>query len=243
MFGRRRARRREHPTTIRHQERERPFEPAGLGCSETVDAVDRHLEQWVGPVETVFHEIVSDLVHVDVHLVPAGEGRPFHTLATSGMSDRRMTVPENLRGQVPDRLEVMVMLPPDWPVDEVAWVDERSYWPVRALKVLARFPHEYGTWLGAWHSLPNGDPAEPYADDTRFCGLMLAPPIRLPQEARTFRTDDGRDVAILAMLPLLPDELEVKLTEGVDGLLDGLDAHGVTELLDPDRPSVLGPVR
>jgi hypothetical protein len=56
-------------------------------------------------------------------------------------------------------------------------------------------------------------------------------------------TDDGREVALLAMLPLLPDELEMKLTEGVDGLLDGLDAHGVTELLDPDRPSVLGPPR
>lgn len=72
---------------------------------------------------------------------------------------------------------------------------------------------------------------------------MLAPAVRLPKEARTFRTDDTCDVAIVAVLPLLPDELEVRLVEGIDRLLDGLDAHGVTELLDPRRPSALGPVR
>lgn len=226
---------------LRHQWRVRDFVPAGAGCSQTVEAVDRHLARFVGPVEIVFHEIVSDLVHVDVHLVPAGPERPFHTLATSGMSDRPMTIPESLRGQVPEFVELMILLPPSWPVDEASWVDESNYWPIRQLKILARLPHEYETWLGMWHSVPHGDPAEPFAAGTEFCATMLAPPIRFPEEFRTIHADDGREIALLAVLPLLPDELAMKLSHGFDALLDGFEVHDVTELFDPRRESSLRP--
>lgn len=235
MFGKKR----DPGTLLRHSAREREFEPAGAGCSETIEAVDRHITRHIGPVETVFHEIVSDLVHVDVHLVPAGDDRPFHALVTSGMSDRPMHLPEDLRGEVPELAELMLLLPPTWPMDEASWVDERHYWPIRQLKILARLPHEYETWLGVWHSVPNGDPAEPFADDTAFCATMLTPPIRFPDEFRTIQTDDGREIALLAVIPLLPDELEAKLQYGVDALLDGFDAHGVSELFDPHRESSL----
>lgn len=223
---------------LRHRERTRRFEGAA-GCSDTIDAVDAHLARHVGEVATVYHELVSDLVHVDVHLVPADDNRPFHTLMTSGMSDRPMAVPSALAGEVPDRAEVMIQLPPEWPVDQEAWVDERHYWPVRTLKILARLPHEYDTWLGAWHSLPHGEPPAPYADDTAFCGVMLAPPLRTAPEFTSFTTDDGREVQVLAVIPLLADELAVKVERGVEALFDGLDAHHVSELLDPRRPSVL----
>lgn len=226
---------------LRHQPRDREFEFAGGGCRETIDAIDRHLETHIGPVETVFHEIVSDLVHIDVHLVPAAADRPFHTLVTSGMSDRPMAVPPDLIGEVPEHVEVMILLPESWPTDEESWQDERHYWPIRTLKILARLPHEYDTWLGAWHSMPNGDPAEPYADDTNFCGVMIAPPLRFAPEFGSVQTDDGREIHLLAVLPLLPDELAAKVERGSDVLLDGFDEHGVSELFDPHRGSVLPP--
>lgn len=224
---------------LRHQPRDRAFEPAGGGCSETIDAVDRHVERFVGPVQTVFHEIISDLVHVDVHVVPAAPDRPFHALVTSGMSDRPMHVPEELRGRVPEFAELMILLPPSWPIDQASWADERHYWPVRQLKILARLPHEYETWLGMWHSVPNGDPATPFADDTEFCAILLAPPIRFPDEFRTIQADDGREIALLALVPLLADEIDVKVRRGVDALLDGFESHDVTELFDPGRGSSL----
>jgi hypothetical protein len=235
MFGKKRSPGRQ----LRHEPRERDFEPAGAGCSETIDAVDRHLNHFIGPVATVYHEIVSDLVHVDIHMVPADSDRPFHALVTSGMSDRRMHIPEELQGQVPSWAELMILLPPEWPLDQATWNDERHYWPIRQLKILARLPHEYETWLGIWHSLPNGDPPEPFADNTRFCATMLAPPLRFPEEFRTIRADDGREIALFAVLPLLPDELQAKLEYGVDVLFDGFDSHGVTELFDPGRGSSL----
>ena len=235
MFGRKSK----PGSQLRHEARERDFEPAGAGCSETIEAVDRHIARFIGPVVTVYHEIVSDLIHVDIHVVPAADDRPFHALITSGMSDRAMQVPDNLRDEVPQYAELMILLPPTWPLDEASWTDERHYWPIRQLKILARLPHEYDTWLGMWHSVPNGDPAEPFADDTAFCATMLAPPIQFPDEFRTIQADDGREIALLAVLPLLPDEIETKVQHGVDVLLDGFEAHGVTELFDPERGSSL----
>ena len=29
------------------------------------------------------------------------------------------------------------------------------FWPIQMLKFLARFPHEYKTWLGWGHTIPN----------------------------------------------------------------------------------------
>lgn len=224
---------------LRHQARERDFEPAGGGCSETIGAVERHVERFIGPISGVFHEIVSDLVHIDVHVVPAGEGRHFHALVTSGMSDRPMHLPRELRRKVPQYAELMILLPPTWPLDQESWNDERHYWPIRQLKILARLPHEYETWLSHWHTVPNGDPAEPFAEDTAFCGVLLTPPIVFPSEFRTFRTDDGRTVEIFAVVPLLPDELATKVQYGVEALLPGFEARGVSELFNPRRRSVL----
>lgn len=50
--------------------------------------------------------------------------------------------------------ELMICLPPDWPVKS-PMSDRRAYWPVRLLKTIARLPHEYHTWIGAWHSVLN----------------------------------------------------------------------------------------
>jgi len=50
-------------------------------------------------------------------------------------------------------------------------------------------------------------------------------------------TDDGRTISLLAVIPLHQAELDLKLTEGTDALLNTLDRVRVSELLDPERPS------
>ena len=46
-------------------------------------------------IGVVFHEIVSDVVHIDLLHVPPRRERPFHTLVTCGMSVRPMNVPQD----------------------------------------------------------------------------------------------------------------------------------------------------
>src|SRR5512145_2313969 len=63
------------------------------GDVPVIEAVVRHIERHVGPIDFVLHEKRSHLVHIDIHHVPPAPGRRFHTLLTSGMSARAMTVP------------------------------------------------------------------------------------------------------------------------------------------------------
>src|SRR5262245_24163080 len=78
----------------RHQPRGKPFEPA-FGDGPTIDKITDHIGAFVGPADSVFHELISDLVHVDVHLVQPRKKRNYYTLVTSGMSDRPMAAPED----------------------------------------------------------------------------------------------------------------------------------------------------
>ncbi|GHJ54135.1 hypothetical protein Nm8I071_34420 [Nonomuraea sp. TT08I-71] len=199
------------------------------------EAIDRHIEEHFGPVEFVYHEIASHLVGVHIHVVAPTEERPCHTLITSGMSELPMAVPEG-HGISP-YAELMISLPADWPLDEVAGRDGATGWPLRVLKQVARLPHEYGTWIGEWHSVPNGEPAEPYAAGTPFAGVVVTPMLRVPPEARTIDVAGGVRIPLLALIPLHPEELAVKVERGTDALIEVLDRGHVTELLDPRRPS------
>ena len=80
---------------FRHEQRERDFELA-IGDSENIEAISDHIEEHIGKVHMVFHELVSDLVHIDVHWVKPTRKRNWHTLVTSGMSDLPMVVPDEL---------------------------------------------------------------------------------------------------------------------------------------------------
>lgn len=219
---------------IQHAERRREFEFAG-GDSETIQAIDAHIQEHIGPVESVFHELISDLVHIDIHWVRPEAGRPWHTLITSGMSDRPMNAPpgaEHCR-----YAELMVCLPPEWRMTHEDFKDERWYWPLRWLKMLARLPHEYETWLWCGHSVPNGDPPRPIASNTRFCGVVLGVPITPPAEFCTLTVGDRR-IAFLSMLPLYAEEMAHKIQHGFDVLIPRFEKHGINEVLNLTRPNV-----
>lgn len=215
----------------RHEARNRDFELA-TGNEENIEAISNHIERHVGEIEMVFHELVSDLVHVDIHWVAPTDERPIHTLITSGMSDRPMVVPddcEDLRFA-----ELMITLPPDWPISQEAFEDESNYWPIRLMKMLARLPHEYETWLGVGHTVPNGDPAEPYSPDTDFSCALILPPVTLEDEFHELEVD-GEIINFYAIVPLYAEETDYKLKHGLDKLLDRFGEADVGEVIEIGR--------
>jgi len=220
---------------LRHTAREHAWEPAAASDPDTTTAIEQHIERHFGPVAFVWHELASDLVHLDVHVVEPSAARPYFTLVTSGMSDRPMAVPEE--SDASRYAELMMCLPADWPMTADEFRDENAYWPIRLLKVAARLPHEYDTWLAEWHSIPNGDPAEPYASGTPFAGVLVTPMIRCDPDARTITTDAGKRISLLALVPLHPAEMQLKVAHGTDALLNAFDRVTVSEVLDPTRPS------
>lgn len=216
---------------IQIRRQEKAFEPArGEACLEQISA---HIERHLGPISSVFHEIVSDTVHIDVHVVPATEDVPYLRLVTSGMSDLPMTLPEGV--EAPQYMELMLTLPPGWPIRQEDFQDERNYWPIRLLKTLARLPHKHDTWLGFGHTVPNGDPAEPYASGVGFDGAIVLPPVSAPEEFGHLVIDAEKTIVFMTIVPLYPEEMALKLDKGSDALLDRFDARGVRDIVEPGR--------
>jgi hypothetical protein len=198
---------------------------------------NEHLHQHLGGEATVFHELLSDTIHLDVLVFAATDERPFHVLVTQGMSALAMTVPE---GAEEHRFaELMVALPREWVMEGDEADEERWYWPMRTLKLVARLPHLHDTWIGFGHTIPNGHPAEPYADGTKLCCVMAGPPVRFGDELWKCETAPGKTVRLYALLPLYEDEMNFKLEHGSDALFEKLAERHVDELFDLRRRSVL----
>ncbi|GEP45229.1 suppressor of fused domain protein [Brevifollis gellanilyticus] len=223
-------------TLYRHQARAPGFVPPDMSESN-LQAVDQHLEEHFGKVDLVWHELVSDLVHIDIHVINPTQERPWYTLVTSGMSDLPMHPPEGAEEY--QHAEIMLCLPPNWKLSQEAFKDERNYWPVRWLKMLARLPHEYTTWLSYWHTVPNGDPPEPLADETKLAGFMLIPPMTTSVEFHELLVPPARTIRFLAAIPLTVSELDFKLKAGAQALMDRLEKAKITELVNPSRKSVV----
>jgi Suppressor of fused protein (SUFU) len=229
---------------LRHEPREREWEGTA-GDQLLLESIDAHLDRHFGDEgRLVLHEVASDLIHLDVHVVPPGDDRPWITLVTSGMAERSMSVPEGLEEHA--YAELMLALPPDWPLElapgavpEAEPDDPPGYWPVRLLKTLGRLPHEYDTFLYWGHSIPNGDPPEPYAASTSLSGALIMPPLLVPEDFAELELPDGRTVHFYAVVAMHADEMELKLRRGADHLAELFDDAGVSELVDPARPSVV----
>lgn len=223
---------------FRHEE---PAEPPPITHEAPVlDVVQDHVEQHLGPIESVFHEIVSPYVHLDVLQVPPSDERPGWTLVTCGMSAQPMAVPAEI--DPPRFTELMIVLPPDWQLSEKAFKDERWYWPVRMLKTLGRLPHEYGTWLGEGHTVPNGDPPEPYAPGTELCGALVLRPMLVEDEFEVLERPGEDPIHFLGVVPVYAHEMDFKLEHGAQALVDAWREADVvvTELIKPDRPGLPG---
>ena len=206
--------------------------------------ITAHIERHIGPIKQVFRETAAassidalavDVLPVDVLHVAATTDRPVHTLITSGMSDRPMAVPAGTDS--PEYLELMMTLPREWQLDEQAPRDETWYWPIRLLLHLAGLPRQSNTWLGWGHTVPNGDPAQPFAANTQLCGAIIVPSLLVPTPFYELRLAQ-RTIAFYGVVPLYKEELALQQREGMSALLEKLIDRGIRDLVDPKRRNV-----
>ncbi|PYI51607.1 suppressor of fused domain protein [Paenibacillus flagellatus] len=208
--------------------------PAPMEYTEEI--VDHFMRAFPNRTCGVFHEIISDLVHIDVNVMEPTEREPFWILYTTGMSDLPMTLPEEILeelGDGIDRAELMIFLPTSWEMSEQAFKDDNNYWPIRLMKQLARFPHQYNTWLSYGHTIPNYREYEPYAEGTGLNGVVL---YKLDDDLSVIPTKDGNKVHAYFLVPLYREEMEYKLEYGMEALMEKLFELGNDALvLNPKR--------
>jgi hypothetical protein len=135
----------------------------------------------------------------------------------------------------------MLCLPAEWLVDKKSFRDEANFWPVRWLKIMARYPLSNKSWLYPSHVIPHGEPPQHYAPNTDFCGMLILRPVLFDEDFSSIKVSSQKTLAektieVFSLIPLYEAELEYHQIEGLDSLLDRFEEIELTEYLDIERP-------
>jgi hypothetical protein len=187
---------------------------------------ERVYDSLFGKCETVNHEIVPLIPHIDVYIhKPGFNKRPFYTLVTGGMSDLPMKVPAEV-GPGFSRAEI------------ICYVDEPKEIYMKALRFLARFPHEYETWLGVGHTIPNGQPPAPFFEGSQLAvALLISTIVKSDFDLLGQFQIHGEPVNFLWFVPITEAECSFKLQRGMTAVFDLLEHHKHPVTLNPLRKS------
>ena len=162
------------------------------------------------------------------------DGDHYYTLVTMGMGAHRMNVPEELAEYKLERAELAIALPKDWKLKHDDLKNERWYWPVHLLKVLARLPIASDTWLGSGHTM---DHEEDFAENTKLCAAILTGPQGTEEGSEVCLLPSGEEVNFYQVIPLYREELEYKLSHNAEALLDKME--GISFVTHTARPNAI----
>lgn len=187
---------------------------------------------------TVFHEIVTFDVHVDVYLIQP-KNTSFNILLTSGMSTFKMKVSEqDEKSEDLEFAELMMLVPKEIKFEDVYTGENKNDWIITVLKRTAKFPYYHDTWIGIGHSIQAEKDLSTYGKDTKYVGALILPSVTF-DEKFTKINRDGRIINIYNILPLYKEELKFKIENGYNKFLDLLIKANGKEVLDLKRKNLI----
>ncbi|HLY18803.1 MAG TPA: suppressor of fused domain protein [Bryobacteraceae bacterium] len=190
-------------------------------------ARERVYKALFGEAQSVFHEAIPLLPHIDVHTYARSSPRgKVYALVTSGMSDLRMRVPPAAGKDAPRRVEL------------IFYCAEPKQEYIETLRWVARFPHDQKTWLSFGHTIPNGDPPAPFWGSEILEALLCMPTIVQCDQALPEKLIlAGDPVHFLWVVPLSMPECDLKLEQGFGAILDLFGKNRHPHVFDPGRRS------
>jgi hypothetical protein len=210
--------------------------------ARNLETIHDHLSRFLGECGDDLHEIVSEYAHIDLLVFPPNEERDFSVISTSGLSDKPMNIPDNVADRASMAYcELLMALPADWNGGDLSDMEESAWYPLGFMKAVARIPHIFDTWIWCGHSIPNGDPPEPLHPSTNKIGAFLELPYLLDPGIARVQTETGETIQFLGLYFLTADEMEFKLEQGSEALMDLLleTLGGEALIFDATRESVL----
>ena len=137
----------------------------------------------------------------------------MQTVFTLGMSDRDIPIGK----ENPLRIELAILLPPEWPITPEALAEHEHNWPIERMLRIARDAQETASWPAMNKPLiMNGDPPQPLTNGTQLCGFLC----RLEQAPFTdVMLPDNHLVKIVTLFPIYAEEAELVRKEDADTLV------------------------
>lgn len=71
-----------------------------------------------------------------------------------------------------------------------------------------------------YFTVPKSEPPEYLAPNNKFTGILLYPSVDLPKEFFTLAIPGGGEIQFYSLYPLYQEEMELKISEGLESLLD-----------------------
>jgi hypothetical protein len=215
----------------------RPGKPKFLG-KEHQAALAKHYEKWFGTHHLVlYHERLSEGVHMDTYIYPPTVDRPFITAATMGMSAKRASCGHGAdRGHMM-RAELLMYLEPNWDFgSNIGGI------PAVLLNYIGRYPHVNKDSFNVYYSYEA--PARPVVEGSLLTDLFIRKPVleNLDGDMRDFsncRLPNGEICHLFWLTPITMEECYVKRAEGW-GKLEELLIDNSYFTLDVDRQSFVG---
>lgn len=180
-----------------------------------IEAIDNHISKMYSDQEVVvYHEIVSDIVHLDVNYIKSDKHN-FNILLTSGMSSLAMNVNESIDDWENYRYaEIMLLLPKELEIFTEFFIMNSNYdWIMGILKNTARFPHEYNTWIRDGHTIQANENFQSYYPETEYSGVMILSSMTFDDKFTKIKTPNG-EINIYSIYPLYKPEIEYKIKHG-----------------------------
>lgn len=159
---------------------------------------------------------------------------PVTVVMTNGLSEYEMNVPEILKGL--EHNELYFCLPSYWDLEDLD--NPNMNWVLPWIQRLTDYVLDKQTWFGHGHTMPCGKDMESLSPTMHQNHLFLSNPILLEKELEPLKVN-GKQVHFLAIIPMFPDEMDYKQGKGTLKLMRKFLSHGVTELLDDYRKTVL----
>ncbi len=203
---------------------------------DELNELDRFICEKFGEYKSVFHEMASPDVHLDVCIIDPTDEEPYYKLVTMGAGAYKMAIPEQMQKYGLDYAEYVIYLPKDWNLNSG---DENDYWPIRVLKDVARLPIWYDTWLGYGHTTQSDEEGSAYAANTKFNSVILKFAENKNGDVRMV-IPSRRFINFYEIILLYPEELNFKMENGADALFDRFNEKGIQyRVLDLNRKNAI----
>jgi hypothetical protein len=201
---------------------------------DIIELMDDHLDSFVSEDEIiVFDDSGSIENHIDICWIkPNMEYRPYSILLTCGMSRNPMNVPKGLEDK--KYLEIAMLLPSDWDLSDIKTKPDSISWPIHHMKGIGKIPVDQNTWIGFGHTIDYNKSKGDYFPDTKFTSSIILPSISLPENFVRIKKDNDI-INIFSAIPIYKEELDYKLVNDTNSLIEKFNEFEIKEILDTQR--------